>query len=125
MSKYLLRSAMAVSLAAVALAFAVPARAEEKAPKAEKPKAHDFTGTIESTDAAAGTVTVKNRKDETKTFTCDAACKYRTNDKKDAAMSDFKVGDKVRISYTEEDGKMVCHRMEQPKPKKDTEKKPE
>jgi Cu/Ag efflux protein CusF len=123
MSKYLFRSAMAVSLAAVALAFALPARAEEKAgTKTEKPSKHDFTGTIESMDAAAGTVKIKNKKEESKTFSCDAACKYRTNDKKEAAMSDFKVGDKVTAHYTEEEGgKLVCHKLEQPKPKKATE----
>lgn len=121
MSKYLFRSAMAVSLAAVALAFALPARAEEKAGAADKPKPSSFTGTIESMDAAAGTVKIKNKKEESKTFSCDAACKYRTNDKKEAAMSDFKVGDKATAHYTDENGKLVCHKLETPKPKKATE----
>jgi Cu/Ag efflux protein CusF len=116
---------MAVSLAAVALALALPARAEEEGgKKAEKPKRHEFTGTIESMDAATSTVVIK-KKDETKTFTCAPDCKMRTADKKEAALSDFKVGDKVLCSYTEEDGKNICHKMGPPRAKKEKGEKEE
>lgn len=122
MSKYLVRTAMAVSLAAVALAFALPARAEDKP---EKPKKRQYTGTIESIDSTAGTVTLK-KKDETKTFACDAACKMSTADKKEATLADFKAGDKVTCMYTEEGDKLICHKMSPPKSKKkDKEEKSE
>jgi Cu/Ag efflux protein CusF len=115
MSKYLVRAAMAASLVAVTLAFAVPTRAEEKP---EKPKQRRYTGTIESMDAQARTVTLKNRQGDTKTFTCDPACKMSTADKKEATLDDFKDGDKITCWYTEDGGKLVCHKMGQPKSRK-------
>jgi Cu/Ag efflux protein CusF len=114
MSKYLVRTTMAVSLAAVALAFALPASAEDKP---DKPKKRQYTGTIESIDATAGTVTLK-KKDETKTFTCAPDCKMSTADKKEATLGDYKVGDKITVSYTEEDGKLLCKKMAPPRTKK-------
>jgi Cu/Ag efflux protein CusF len=114
MSKYLLRSAMAFTLAAVALAFTIPAQAEDKKP--DKPKHHVFTGVIDAIDAKAGTLTVK-KKDESKTFSCAADAKFATATKKEAALADFKVGDKVTVSYSEEGTKLIAHKVMTPKEK--------
>ena len=111
MSKHLLRSAVVVTLAAVALAFTTGARAEDKAEaKAEKPKMHQYTGVIESIDAQAGTLTVK-KKDESKSFNLCPKCKYAVPAKDGATAADFKTGDKVQIAYLEDGGKNVCKKL--------------
>ena len=42
----------------------------------------------------------------------------------DIAISDLKVGDKVTVSYTEEGGKTIAHKITHAEVKKKTEKKP-
>ena len=59
MKKFLLATAAVM----VALAVAIPARAQDEK-KAEKPKKHDFSGEI--TKIEAGSVTVKNKAGEDK-----------------------------------------------------------
>jgi Cu/Ag efflux protein CusF len=109
---------MAVSIAAVAFAFTAPVRAQDAA-KPEKPKRQQFTGLIESIDAKAGTVIVK--KDTTsKTFKIVEKTKYSTADKKDAAIADIKVGDKVKVAYTEENGVATAHKIGPPDTAKKT-----
>ena len=74
---------------------ATPATPEKKAEKkAEKPKATRFTGEVASVDAKAGTLTVK-AKDKEMSFTAPTK-----------ALEKVKVGDRVRVSYTEKDGKL-------------------
>jgi Cu/Ag efflux protein CusF len=111
MNKHLLRSAVVVTLAAVAVAFAPSARAEDKAEKkAEKPKMQQFTGVIEAIDATAGTLSVK-KKDETKSFTLCPKCKYAVPAKEGATAADFKAGDKVVIAYVVDGDKSVCKKL--------------
>jgi hypothetical protein len=64
-----------------------------------KPKTTRVTGELTSLDAKAGTLAVKT-KDKELNFSTDAKAK--------AALEKVKVGDMVRVSYTEKDGKMVA-----------------
>jgi Cu/Ag efflux protein CusF len=119
---------VATTLLACAVAFVAPARGEEEAaePKAKKPVPRQYTGFIESIDAAAKTLTVKHsKKDETTTFTLTEDCKFMTAEKEDATIDNFKVGDKVLCKYRDVDGKLMCHRVLHPKAKekKETEEK--
>ena len=111
MSRHLLRTAMALGIAALAFSFTAPVRGQDAAaPKPEKPKRHQFTGVIESIDAKAGSVIVK-KDAESKTFKVSDKTKYSTVDKKEAALADIKVGDKVMVSYTEEGGANIAHKI--------------
>lgn len=116
--RYLSRSLLVIT---AALALALPALAEEAAKEAkpEKPTVRQFTGEITAVDVAAKTVSVKNRKNETKEFVCDPACKVSTADKKAAELADLKVGDRTQVHYREQDGKNVCVRMTPPPPPKE------
>jgi hypothetical protein len=60
---------------------------------------HRMHGEIASTDATAQTFTVKHGKD-TSTFKTDSSTKYRGLGKV-IGFPDLKVGDDVRVSYTE------------------------
>jgi len=74
-----------------------PAKMEEKkAPEKEKPKAISATGEVASVDAKAGTLAVKV-KDKEMSFTAETK-----------VVEKVKVGDRVTVSYTEKDGKMVA-----------------
>ena len=113
MSRHLLRAATVIGIAALALSFTGPVRAQgtnAPAPKPEKPKRHQFTGVIESIDAKAGSVIVK-KDAESKTFKIGEKTKYSITDKKEAALADIKVGDKVTVSYTEEGGANIAHKI--------------
>ena len=112
--KRVLLSALAV---VVALAFAVPSRAQDAA-KPEKPKRHEFTGEIAKIDGTS--VTIK-KKDEEKTFTVSAKLKVAVPGKEAGELSDLKVGDKVTVSFTEDAGKNVAHKITHAdaKPKKE------
>ena len=68
--------------------------------KSEKAKTHRITGEVTSLDAKAGTFAVKEKDKEIKL----------TADSKSAkgALEKLKVGDMVRVSYTEKDGKMIA-----------------
>ena len=127
MSRHLLRAAMVMGIAALALSFAGPVTAQgtstttnAPAPKPEKPKRQVFTGLIESIDAKAGVVIVK-KGTESKTFKLGDKTKYSTTDKKDATLADIKLGDKVKIAYTEENGVATAHRIGPPDVPKKTE----
>jgi Cu/Ag efflux protein CusF len=124
MRRHLLRTAMALGIAALAFSFTVPVRAQDATttppPKPEKAKRQAFTGLIESVDAKAGTVIVK-KGTESKTFKLGDKTKYSTADKKEAALADIKVGDKVKVGYTEENGVATAHRIGPPDVPKKTE----
>jgi hypothetical protein len=80
-----------------------------------KPTRHQYTGEVASIDAAGGTVIVK-KGSESKTFKIVDKTRYSTADKpKDAALTDIKVGDKVTVHYTEEDGVLTAHSIGVPK----------
>jgi Cu/Ag efflux protein CusF len=116
MSKYVMRSAMVVSLAAVVLAFALSARAQQPQ-VAQKHAPSNLAmrreGTIESIDTAAGTVTIKLSTGETMTVTCDANCRFSIQGRAGvvigpAGLKDLKVGDETVVLYSEKDGKPVA-----------------
>ena len=117
MSKHLLRGVVIASLAMAALAFTVPARAEgtnTPPAKPEKPKSHQFTGVIESVDAKAGTLALKQR-DDVKTFKTTAKTKVSTEEKKEAELADLKVGDKVVVHYIKDGDDMIAQRISPPR----------
>jgi Cu/Ag efflux protein CusF len=116
MSRHLLRAATVIGIATLALSFTSPVMAQgtnAPAPKPEKPKRHQFTGVIESIDAKAGSVIVK-KDAESKTFKIGEKTKYSTLDKKEAALADIKIGDKVTVAYTEEGGANIAHKIGPP-----------
>lgn len=89
-----------VSLITLAFAGMSFAQAQPTTPpKGEKPKATRITGELVSLDAKAGTLTVKV-KDKEMSFT--------TGTKAKSALQKVKVGDTVRVSYTEKDGKLIA-----------------
>lgn len=96
---------MLLSLAA-GLAAATPAvvRAEDApAAKADKPhKGHGFRGKVTAVDVAKASVTLENRKGETKTFTVPADAKIKV-DGKLATLADVKVGAKATVRLGDDD----------------------
>ena len=74
----------------------------EKKPemKSEKSKTHQDTGEVKSLDAKAGTLTVK-AKDKDLNLTAESKSTK-------SALEKIKVGDTVRVSYTEKEGKMIA-----------------
>jgi len=119
MSKHLLRATMVLSIVAVAFAFTAPVRAEEGTTPPPKAKKQQFTGIVESIDAKAGTAIIK-KGTESKTFKIGEKTKYATSDKKDATVADIKVGDKVKVAYSEEGGVAAAHRIGPPDTAKKT-----
>lgn len=95
---------------------ATPAAPAEKKTemKSEKAKSHRVTGELTSVDAKAGTFAVKGKDKEIKL----AADSKSAKD----ALEKVKVGDMVRVSYTEKDGKMIATSVKA-ESKKATEKK--
>jgi Cu/Ag efflux protein CusF len=111
---------MAMSIAAVAIAFTTPAKAQDTATAPPKPKRQQFTGTVESIDAKTDTAVIK-KGTESKTFKIGDKTKYATADKKEATITDIKVGDKVKVAYTEEGGVATAHKIGPPDAPKKTE----
>ena len=106
----------AAVLSVVALALALPTFAEDakKDAKPEKPKHQDFSGAITAVDATNGSVTLKNHKDVEKTFAVTETAKLTTADKAVATLADFKVGEKVKVTYTTDDaGKITVTKLAQ------------
>ena len=124
MRKLLLRTAMALGVAALALSFTGLVQAQGTSTNAPapppKPQRHQYTGEVASIDAKAGTVIVKKGA-ESKTFKVGDKTRYSTTDKpKGAMLADIKVGDKVLVRYTEEDGVLTAHSISVPPvPKKE------
>jgi len=83
------------------LATAVSAATSSKSTKSSSApnKYHRMHGDIASIDATAQSFTVKHG-DETSTFKTDSSTKYRGAGKV-IGFPDLKVGDDVRVSYTE------------------------
>ncbi|MGD0017274.1 MAG: hypothetical protein ABSC38_07150 [Verrucomicrobiia bacterium] len=119
MRKHIVRMIVALSVVAVALTFAGVVRAQQEgaaAPKVVKAKLLSATGEIAAVDATAGTLSIK-KGEATLSFTIAKDCKVSTADKKDATVTDLKVGDKVAVGYSEEAGAKVAHKISPPKPK--------
>ncbi|HTS19049.1 MAG TPA: DUF5666 domain-containing protein [Verrucomicrobiae bacterium] len=122
MSKSLLRTALALGVAALALSFTGIVQAQDTSTPATatapaKPKRQQYTGEVSSIDAKAGSVIIK-KGEESKTFKIGDKTKYATADKKDAALTDIKVGDKVTVYYSNEDGVLTAHRIAPPRASK-------
>jgi hypothetical protein len=81
-----------------------------------KAKTHRVTGEVTSVDAKAGTLAVKAKDKEVSLNAESKSAK--------AALEKIKVGDMVRVSYTEKDGKMVATSVKaEPKSKAATSEK--
>lgn len=91
--------------------------AEEQNLKEGKPKRRSFTGEVVSVDVAKKTFTLKNRKNEEKTFICSEKCRVVLEGKEVASLADVKVGDRLTSSYTEEEDVNICHRLAPPRSK--------
>jgi Cu/Ag efflux protein CusF len=117
MSRHLLRAAMALGIVALAYSFAGTVQAQDTSTPtnatapAPKPKSHRYTGEVTAIDEKAGTVIVKKEGAESKTFQIGEKTRYATTDKKEAAITDVKVGDKVTVTYMEEDGVLKAHKI--------------
>ena len=98
-------------IALTALAFSGVSFAADTATKsdtkAEKPKATSTTGAVTAVDAKAGTLTVK---------TADKSLDLTATSKAKSALGKVKVGDTVKVSYTEKDGKMNASSLSVVKP---------
>ena len=91
------------SISFAAEKMATPAKAEEK--KAPE-KVMSITGDVVSVDAKAMTLTVKGRKGDVALSTNDKTAVRMGKDKK--TLADVKAGDKVKVKYTEVDGKNMA-----------------
>ena len=83
-------------IALTALAFSGVSFAADTATKS-KPKAMSATGAVTAVDAKAGTLSVKTK---------DRDLDLTATSKGKGALGKVKVGDMVKVSYTEKDGKM-------------------
>ena len=72
---------------------------KKKVTKPKKPKVHKFVGNISAVDTKTGAVSVKGSAGEKSFITQDAA--------KDA-LERLAVGDRVRVQYSERDGKLAA-----------------
>jgi len=89
---------------------ATPASPEKKAEmKQERPKTSRVTGEIVSLDAKAGTLRVKVNGKEMSFVAETKGVK--------SALEKVKVGEQVRISYTEKGGKLIAHSVTEAKAK--------
>jgi hypothetical protein len=105
MIKILVVALTTLSFSALGFAQAKPATpATPAAPatekKTEKPKTHRITGEITAVDAKAGTFAGKEKDKEVKLTAESKGAK--------GALEKVKVGDMVRVSYTEKDGKNIA-----------------
>jgi hypothetical protein len=76
---------------------AAPSTTTTKAPSEQR-----FRGSVSALDTKAGTVKIKGRNDE-KSFTI--------GDKAKSSFAKVKVGDRVRVAYADEGGKLVVHSL--------------
>jgi hypothetical protein len=79
---------------------ATPAPEKKTEMKSEKPKSQQISGEITSVDAKAGDFAVKTKDKEVK-------LKAESKGTK-GALEKLKVGDMVKVSYTEKDGKSIA-----------------
>ena len=107
MIKVLVIALTSLAFSSVSFAQAKPATpatpATPAAPameKSEKAKTNRLTGEITSVDMKAGTFTVKGKDKEINLVADSKSTK--------AEVEKLKVGDTVRVSYTEKDGKMIA-----------------
>ena len=87
---------------------------EKKTEKSEKPKTSRVTGEVTSVDAKAGMLNVKAKDKDLKLTAESSSAK--------GALEKVKVGDMVKVSYTEKDGKMVASSIDKTKAKAEEKK---
>ena len=110
MSKTLVRYVLAVCVAVVTLTVSQSVRAaDEKAAAPVAPKSDVYTGKIQAVDVTASTIIIQHKKD-TKTFAVAPDCKFTGAGKK-VTLADLKVGDHVKVTYTQEGDKSVAHHI--------------
>ena len=129
MSKTPVRYVLAVCVAAVTLIATQSVRAadEKAAPPAAPaapvaPKSDAYTGKIQAVDVTASTITIQHKKDA-KIFAVASDCKFSGAGKK-VTLADLKVGDHVKVTYTQEGDKSVAHHIGHVDVKKKTEEAP-
>jgi ribosomal protein S1 len=92
------------------VSFAAEGKKAEETKAVEKPKIKMVTGEVKAVDTAASTVTVvkklKGKEIET-VVTVDSKTKIMMGKEK-KALADVMAGDKVKVKYTEVDGKNVA-----------------
>lgn len=88
---------------------ATPAMEKKTEMKSEKAKTTHVTGEVTSVDSKAGTLTVKTKDKETNLI-ADSNAK--------GALGKVKVGDMVKVTYAEKDGKMLASSIAGAKAKK-------
>jgi Cu/Ag efflux protein CusF len=75
----------------------------------------EYTGSITAINTNAAIVTVKSKEKEAMTLSLAKDCMLFVKHKKAAAaLSDFKVGEEVRVLYKQEGGALVCDSMWEP-----------
>ena len=83
---------------------------EKKTEKSDKPKTSRISGEVTSVDAKTGMLTVKG-KDKDVNLTAESSSTKK-------ALEKVKVGDMVKVSYTEKNGKMVASSVAKDESKK-------
>ena len=95
---------------------AAPAEKKEAAPAkkeaapAKKAAKKEVTGEVTAVDAKANTLTVKGKKGDVTVSTDDKTTVVAGKDKK--TLADVKAGDKVKVKYTEAEGKNTATKVE-------------
>jgi len=116
--RLLLVSLVTLTFAGVGFAQATPATpatpAKKVVKKEEKPRATRVLGEVISVDAKAGMLRVKV-KDKEMSFAAETK----------GALGKVKVGDKVRVSYGEKEGKLIARSITEARPKTEMVKKAE
>jgi len=105
-------AAAVVATAVFGSAFVAQAGDTKEEKKAAKQGEEFFDGEVSAVDFKAGTVTIKKKDAGTMTFTAAQASKFYVKQKKTgAALTDFKVGDKVEVWYTVDKGTPTIHTL--------------
>ncbi len=102
--------AVLFAFALTSVAFAAEEKKAEGTMPVEKPKVKQVTGDVKAVDVKAKTVTVtKKMRDKAMdtVVTVDDKTKIMM-DKEKKALADVKAGDKVKVKYTEIEGKNVA-----------------
>ena len=105
-------------------ALLIPIWAPDSATAADKPKNEfnqakksdlTYDGSITAIDAAARTVTIKQKQKGSLTFSVPADAMLFVKHKKGAAsLSDFKVGEDVNVLYQQNGNTLVCRSLWEP-----------
>jgi hypothetical protein len=112
-----MNAVIGATLAAAALQFAHPLRADGPSasePKVAELKFHTTSGTLSTVDNNQRTVGLRHVL-MTKNFSLAGDCAIALGNKPHAAIADLKPGMTVKIRYTDADGVLVANRIDQQK----------